>query len=177
MRLIKQGGSPQTLHTRTCFGADRTGGTGVTRFAPPQPCYRSHMHSKRGLVLAPCHACRSTGAILLQAPGRTVTASIATAPVTRCRRTEMAQAARPIPSCFQAFAPPPKPGRPGCPCGGRCLHYPARSGGGDRFFEKSFCTLQPPHTLSFRDLIAEARTADVWDCGCGSPGQAVGWRV
>jgi len=114
------GGSPQTLHTRTCFGASRTGGTGVTRLAPPQPCYRSHTHSRRGLVLAPCHACRSTGAILLHAPGRTVTASIATAPVTRCRRADKARAARPIPSCFQAFAPLPRPGRPGCPCGGRC---------------------------------------------------------
>ena len=32
------------------------------------------------------HACRSTGAILFHAPGRTVTASLAAAPVTRHRR-------------------------------------------------------------------------------------------
>ena len=123
------GGSPQTLHTRTCFGADRTGGTGVTRLAPPQPCYRSHMRQT---------TCTSTGAILFHAPGRTVTASLAAAPVTRCRRAEKVQAARPIPSCFQASAPPPKPGRPGCPCGGRCAHYPAPGKTGDRFSDFSF---------------------------------------
>ena len=47
------GGSPQTLHTRTCFGASRAGGTGVTRFCPPQPCYRSHRHPDTGSVRVP----------------------------------------------------------------------------------------------------------------------------
>ncbi len=97
-------------------------GEALPHSVPPQPCYRSHMHSDTGLAMCRVRM-QSTGAILLHAPGRAFTA---------CGKSRPLPVSPPVrPSALL-----PKPGRSGMPSSTRHTQYEATQRTGDKEHKK-----------------------------------------